>query len=107
MAIRLTRRRDEEQQDRSSDGWDIHRYLWRASNWVGPTVDSLVNVMDKIKAFFAAITNQIGVADIAIAVAVSSLVVGLWMVYSPLGFILPAILYLVWEAFRRWPRKGR
>jgi len=57
--------------------------------------------------WWAAIRQQVGVADIAIAVAVSSLVVGLWMVYSPLGFILPATLYLAWEAFRRWPRKGR
>ncbi len=63
--------------------------------------------MNGLKAILSVIRQQVGVADIAIAVAVSALVVGLWMVYSPLGFILPGSLYLVWEAFRRWPRKGR
>lgn len=64
-------------------------------------------IWNKITALFGTGPRQIGFTDLAIAAAAASLVVGLSMVYYPLGLILPAAIYLVWEAFRRWHREGR
>jgi hypothetical protein len=65
------------------------------------------SVWKKVTAPFGNGPRQLGFTDMTIFVAAAVLMAGLSMVYFPLGLILPAAIYLGWEAFRRWPREGR
>ncbi len=75
--------------------------------------------MKKIKTAFRKIANpvaslavwlktNIDPADIILAASVAAFIIGLSMVYSPLGLILPAGIYLAWWfAMERTKRSGR